>query len=127
MEVYDVNREATGADIAALLGKLGGKLAHLGLRGGVIDGEIVTAIAKSKLVKQLKTLDMSGGSFSDDAVKAFVASAKALAHLEAIDLTDARFPEKAVAKLEKALPNATVKAAKEQRPDFHLRYTATME
>jgi hypothetical protein len=128
MEVYDINAEASADDVAGLLSTLKApKLKYLGLRGGKLNDEIVNTIVKSKLVAQVKTLDLSGGALDDGAVKALVAAKKQLAHLASIDLSDVSLPDKAKDKLEKALPNATVKVAKEMRPDFHLRYFATME
>jgi predicted DNA-binding WGR domain protein len=133
MSDYGVEPDTGADDISGLLGASFPKLVHLGFPSSSFRAEVVTALAKSKLVKQAKTLDLSHCRFNDDAAKALVDAKKQLAHLESIDLSSCRFPDKQLKKVKSALPNATVtesragSEAKTEAPQFHFRYVATVE
>jgi uncharacterized protein (TIGR02996 family) len=63
------------------------QLEYLGLKNSRFADDIAGAIVGSKLVKQLKTLDLSLGVMTDDGARALAAGKSALAHLECLDLT----------------------------------------
>ncbi len=65
-----------------------GNLRHLGLMNAEIVEEIVPALAKAKVLKQLETLDLSMGTLSEAGAKAFVDHAGAFKHLKKINLAD---------------------------------------
>ncbi len=80
---------ATGgiADLAKLFSSPAPKkLTHLGLCNAEFADEICDAVAKSKLLRQLETLDLSKGVMSTTGVDALVKHAKAFAHLKLLDL-----------------------------------------
>jgi uncharacterized protein (TIGR02996 family) len=63
------------------------KLEYLGLKNSKFQNDIARAVVGSKLVKQLKTLDLSMGTMTDDGARALADGKASLAHLECLDLT----------------------------------------
>jgi uncharacterized protein (TIGR02996 family) len=60
---------------------------HLGLCNANYADEIAAALATSKILPQLETLDLSLGTFSDSGAQAMIDHAAAFKHLKSIDLT----------------------------------------
>jgi predicted DNA-binding WGR domain protein len=120
------NADAVGALLAASYSP---SLTHLGIRSAVFDDAMVAAIVKSPLIKRIKTLDLSGGTLSDEMVKSFVSAKKALGHLESIDVSRNKLTAAGAKKLVAALPNANIgKPGKDPSgPEFHFRFVATVE
>ncbi len=117
--------EVTADGLRALLdASFSPKLTHLSIGSPRWTAELFGALAQGKLIKSLKKLTIHGGSWSDDIIKPLVAAKKALSHLESLELHAQM--EAATEKKLKALTNATV-TKPEERENFHLRYTATME
>ena len=63
-------------------------LEYLGLENSEFADEIAKAIPGSKVIKTLKTLDLSKGTMTDVGAKALGAHKDALAHLECLDLSE---------------------------------------
>ena len=87
----DPNYGASGgvAEVAALLDGRGlGKLRHLGLRNCPFADELAGALASSRILSQLATLDLSMGNLSDRGVATMLADAPRFSHLQALDLDD---------------------------------------
>ncbi|HEU0030508.1 MAG TPA: WGR domain-containing protein [Kofleriaceae bacterium] len=87
----DPNYGASGKpkDIQPILDGTGlGKLQHLGLRNCPFADELVKVLVGSKILKQLKTLDLSMGNLSDRGVQTLVDAKPKLAHLSHLNLDD---------------------------------------
>jgi hypothetical protein len=90
--------------------------------------ELCSVIARSPIIKRIKTLDLSGGQLDDTGAAALIASKKALAHLASIDVSRNRLTPAGAKKLVAALPNAvTGTLGNHVAPDFYFRYVATVE
>ncbi|MBA2539407.1 MAG: TIGR02996 domain-containing protein [Deltaproteobacteria bacterium] len=77
------------ADITPLLaGKGIPKLTHLALANCEFANELAAAIVKSKIVKQLRTLDLSRSALDDDGARILADGKQALSHLETLDVSD---------------------------------------
>ncbi|HEY1811357.1 MAG TPA: WGR domain-containing protein [Kofleriaceae bacterium] len=63
------------------------KLEYLGLKNSMFANDIARAVVGSKLVKQVKTLDLSMGAMTDDGARALADGKASLQHLECLDLT----------------------------------------
>jgi uncharacterized protein (TIGR02996 family) len=76
------------AEVIPLLGRTDlPKLEYLGIKNSEFANDIAAAVAGSKLVKQLKVLDLSLGTMTDEGAHALAAGKSSLAHLECLDLT----------------------------------------
>jgi uncharacterized protein (TIGR02996 family) len=64
------------------------KVTHLGLKNASIQNEVVQELVGSKLLKQLKTLDLSMGCMNDDGARILFNFAEPFSHLERIDISD---------------------------------------
>ncbi len=90
-------------DVAPLLDAKLPKLKHLGLKNCQFGNELFALLPKSKLLKQLETLDLSMSHITTDVLERDVLPHKAaFAHLASIDLSDCRL-DKAGQKLAKQL------------------------
>jgi uncharacterized protein (TIGR02996 family) len=63
------------------------KLEYLGIKNSEFADDIAAAIGGAKILKGLKTLDLSLGTMTDEGAKALAAAKDSLAHLEVLDLT----------------------------------------
>ncbi len=130
LEIYDTQQAYTAADLLAFLhGSWPATLKHLGLASMVMPPEALADALAAPVVAQLKTLDLSGGMFSDNVVDALVRSAPHIRHLESIDLSGNRLSKAAIDRLKKELPNARPGKQREgaDGPAFLFRTVATME
>jgi predicted DNA-binding WGR domain protein len=118
---------ASNVDLAPLLGTAFPALTELSFESTYLNDGIVNAIVKSKLLKQVKSLDLSSSRFNDAGLQAFLGAKKQLAHLETIDLRKCGLDDKAQKKVKAALPNAKLDKGKDKGPAFFFRYLATME
>ena len=123
----DLSASSVADPLATALAAAFPALTELSFESTYLSEDIVGAIVKSKLCKQVKTLDLSHSRFNDDALKALIAAKKQLAHLESIDLRKCGLDDKAQKKIKAALPNAKLDKGKEKGPAFFFRYLATME
>jgi uncharacterized protein (TIGR02996 family) len=77
------------ADIQPILDAAGlGKLRHLALRNCSFADELATALAGSKILPQLASVDLSMGNLSDRGVQTMLADVSRFSHLEKLDLDD---------------------------------------
>ena len=75
------------ADVAPLLARNDlPALRYLGVKNAKFQNDIAAAIAGSRLVGQLHTLDLSLGTMTDDGARALVEARRALANLDTLDL-----------------------------------------
>ena len=118
---------ASDVNLATLLAAPFPALTDLSFESTYLSDGIVEAIVKSKLLKQVKTLDLSSSRFSEDGLKALLGAKKQLAHLETIDLRKCGLDDKEQKKVKAALPNAKLDKSKSKGPAFFFRYLATME
>ncbi len=63
-------------------------LRHLGVINSRFEGELIECLARSSLLRQLRTLDLSKGTIADSAWATLDANRDAFAHLERIDLSE---------------------------------------
>ncbi|MEJ7599974.1 MAG: WGR domain-containing protein [Kofleriaceae bacterium] len=83
-------------DLAPLLdGKAFPKLEHLGLTSCEFADELAAVLPTAKIVKQLQTLDLSGGTLTDTGVQALAPHKDAFTHLKRIDLSENFITKKA--------------------------------
>ena len=61
-------------------------LRYLGIKNAMFQNDIARAIAGSKLVKQLETLDLSMGAMTDEGAEALAAAKPALPNLQVLDV-----------------------------------------
>jgi uncharacterized protein (TIGR02996 family) len=61
-------------------------LEYLGLKNSQFANELAGALAGAKVVKRLKTLDLSLGTLTDDGARALADARSSLRHLEVLDL-----------------------------------------
>ena len=111
-------------DVEPLLAQRFAHLQHLAIGNAPFASAIVPYLAKSPLLRQLKFLDFSLGTFDDDGVASIVSNAGAFAHLERIDISDSYVSPDAVAELQKVGPYIVVGA---QRTDEDYRYCSISE
>jgi uncharacterized protein (TIGR02996 family) len=79
-------------------------LRHLGLKNCEFTDEICDGIARSRLLRQLATLDLSMGTMSDDGADALVQHAAAFKHLKSIDVSASFLTSDGIARLQKLGP-----------------------
>jgi uncharacterized protein (TIGR02996 family) len=87
----DPNYGASGSakDLAPIFAATGlPKLVHLGIMNCPFADEAVKTLTKSKVLKQLKTLDLRKGNLSDRGIDTMVAHKDAFSHLDYLDVDD---------------------------------------
>ena len=111
-----VNQLATGAEAAALAEEAKGlpKLRHLGLKNSEIADEIAKAVAGSKILKQLETLDLSMGTLSDAGAASLAAKASGFSHLARLDVSDNYLTKPGLAAVKKL--SKKVESGKQRKP-----------
>ncbi|HET9992540.1 MAG TPA: hypothetical protein VFQ65_28600, partial [Kofleriaceae bacterium] len=72
-------------------------LEYLGLKNSMFANDIAKALPGAKILKGLKTLDLSLGTMTDEGAEALVAAKASLAHLECLDLTRNFLTKKGIA------------------------------
>jgi hypothetical protein len=65
-----------------------GSLRHLGLVNTMLTNDLIARLARSAILSQLQSLDLSRGTMTRRGADALFAHARAFAHLESIDLGD---------------------------------------
>ncbi len=104
------------------------KLEYLGLKNSEFMNDIAKAIPTAKILKQLKTLDLSLGTMTDEGALALAAHPDAFKHLDVLDLTRNYLTKKgidAVKKLAKKVITADQETADEWdgEPHYYVRVT----
>jgi hypothetical protein len=109
------------------------KLKHLGLMNAEFSNEICQALPKSKILKQLETLDLSLGTMDDEGAQAIAESAKAFKHLRRIELDQNFISKKGEKLLKDAKLEVSIGRQEEpedwgdpEEPDLH-RYVSVGE
>lgn len=102
------------------------KLQILGLKNSEWEAELIEAVAKSKLLKQLEVVDFSMGVMSSSSTAALKKYAPAFKHLNELNLEDNYFSEDDQQALKKELPNAVFGTQKDDE-DPEYRYTTVGE
>lgn len=117
-------------DVVDLAGILEGAglpaLKTLGLKNSEWEGELIEAVAKSKLLPRLEVVDFSMGVMATEAAAALRQHAERFRHLKRLDLSDNYFSEVDQQALKQALPNAHFGEQKtDEDPEY--RYTSVGE
>ena len=92
------------------------KLTHLGLKNCEFQDDIAIALAKSKILAQLRSVDMSMGTLHEPGVEAILANAEAFSHLESLDLRENYISDELAERLSKAF-GAKVDWSDQDEPD----------
>lgn len=120
------------ADVVDLAGILEGAglpaLKTLGLKNSEWEGELISAVAKSKLLPRLEVVDFSMGVMAAESATALLLHAARYQHLKRLDLSDNYFSAAEQQALKQALPNAHLGEQKaEESDDPGYRYTSVGE
>lgn len=110
--------------LAALLDGRVAKPTHLGLVNCEFVQDLIVPLAKSSILRGLKTLDLSKGTLTDADVDVFLKHADAFAHLDHLDLTE-NLMESRGAEIHARLPHAAVDGQRDLDDDR--RYAALGE
>lgn len=105
-------------------------LQTLALRNSEWERELIEAVARSKILKQLKVVDFAMGVMCREATEALLEHAAAFKHLDTLVLDDNYFLEDQQAQLKAALPNidfGTQKDLDGDPDDEYSRYTTVGE
>jgi uncharacterized protein (TIGR02996 family) len=102
-----------------------GKVRHLGIANSSLADQVPELLAKSKLLAQLESLDLSRGTFGDVGARAIVDNAAAFKHLKKIDLTHNYVTEALAAELGKVGPEIILDET--ETPDDDYRYVQISE
>jgi uncharacterized protein (TIGR02996 family) len=129
LEVYygdpQYGADASAKDVAPLLARTDmPKLKHLGVKNAEFQDELVEYLAKSKLVKQVATLDISMGLLSDECMPAFEKHADAFAHL-ALDVSETYLSKDAQKRLKKIVKKLVADGMRDPNDDY--RYVCVGE
>lgn len=100
-------------------------LTYLGLKNSEFADEIASGLKGAKVLKTLKTLDLSLGTMTDAGAEALVAAKDSLAHLEVLDLTRNFLSAKGI-KAVKGLCKKVITSEQEDSDDDY-RYVAISE
>ena len=85
----DYGGDADLDDLRPILDGVGlPRLEHLGLMNCEITEELIEPLATSRILPQLRSLDLGMGTLGDDGAKMIYRFQKAFAHLEKLDLAD---------------------------------------
>ncbi|WP_163997169.1 WGR domain-containing protein [Pyxidicoccus caerfyrddinensis] len=84
------------------------ELKHLGLCNAEFTNELVEALPKAKVLKQLETLDLSRGTLTDKGAEVLLANAAAFKHLKRLDLTQNLLSAKVAKSLAKLCPDVAL-------------------
>jgi uncharacterized protein (TIGR02996 family) len=91
LEVYfgdpEYGCEATLDDALAILDRDLPNLRYLGLKNAMFQGDLIPHLASSRLVRQLKVLDMSCGVLIDEHVDVILQHRDAFQHLDILDVS----------------------------------------
>jgi len=101
------------------------KLKYLGVKDAEYQDQIVEAVAKSKLLKQLDVLDLSCGIMTDAAIETFLSHKKAFEHLKVLDVSTTYLTKEGAKKLKgiaKSVKTDDVRGGDQYDTDPEWRY-----
>lgn len=101
-------------------------LTTLGLKNSEFSNDLARALKGAKVLKTLKTLDLSLGTMTDEGAEALAAAKDSLSHLECLDLTRNYLTKDGI-KAVKALCKKVITAEQEESEDEDDRYVAIAE
>ncbi|MCX5745481.1 MAG: hypothetical protein NT062_23640 [Proteobacteria bacterium] len=130
LEVHEVNRSISAAELGGFIDALPATVKHLGIQSAMLDGELCAMLLAHPRLAALETLDLSGGTLDDATAELLLAPAAkaALGHLASLDLARNRLGAAMAKKLVAAFPNARVGDQREApHPELFVRYVAVME
>lgn len=105
----DYGAECTSAEANGILKSKGlPALKRLGLMNAEFANELPALVAASKLLPQLKELDLSLGTMTDEGAQVILDQAAKFAHLDVLNLDDNFISDDLAAQLKAALPNVSV-------------------
>ena len=93
------------------------RLEYLGIVNSEWERELIVALARSPLVKRIRTLDLTKGTMWREATQALLENAAAFRHLELLDLADNYFDDEMARAIKKAIPCANVDDQKQLDDD----------
>ncbi|HEU0030087.1 MAG TPA: TIGR02996 domain-containing protein [Kofleriaceae bacterium] len=102
-------------------------LHHLGLEDAVFADEICAALPGSKLLRQLRSLDLSQGIMTDAGAQILLDHADAFAHLDVLNLEHNYLSAGMVTKLRGLAKRVIVDDQKDDEGDVELRYVTVGE
>jgi uncharacterized protein (TIGR02996 family) len=118
--------DATAKDVLPLLDRTDlPKLKYLAVKNAMFQNELVPYLARSRLVKQLTTLDLSEGVLTDDSVDSFLSHADAFKHL-VLDVSETYLSKDALKKLKGVAKQIIAKDMRDD-DDPEYRYVGTGE
>jgi uncharacterized protein (TIGR02996 family) len=118
--------EVSFDDLAPLLaGTHLTKLTHLGLKNAAFADDIAQAIVGSQILPQLRSLDLSMGTLSDEGAAHLVAHKAKLAHLERLDVSQSYLSETMIDALQGLV--AEVESDDQREGDGDDRYVSVGE
>jgi hypothetical protein len=103
------------------------KLKHLGLCNSEYAHEILEALPGAKILKQLRTLDLSKGVLRDTDAQVFLDNRGAFAHLEGLNLAENHLSAEMSGKLASLCANVDVSEQRDVGDDDDNRYVAVGE
>jgi hypothetical protein len=103
------------------------RLAHLGITNNEFADKLIEPLATSKILPQLKSLDLGLSTMGDDGVATMVRYGRAFAHLEKISLDENYITKAGAKELAKAKLAADVKKQREDDGEPEDRYCAAGE
>ncbi len=93
------------------------RLAHLGIVNSELSDELIPALAASRVLPQLTSLDLSRGIFARAATDALIANAAQFRHLASIDLSRNLLYEAEIEEIRAVLDNVIVTDQRDDRED----------
>jgi uncharacterized protein (TIGR02996 family) len=93
------------------------ELRHLGIVNSELSDSLIPALADSRLLPQLHSLDLSRGVFARTAADALVEHAAAFRHLASIDLSDNVLEPDEIARIRAVLDNVIIGDQREREED----------
>lgn len=100
-------------------------LRRLGLRNAMFTDELPELLAKSTLLPQIATLDLSLGTLTDEGARAIARHRDAFAHLELLDVSQCYLTDIGAAALHGIAKTLIVGEQRDDDPEY--RYTAVSE
>jgi hypothetical protein len=101
------------------------RLKYLGLKNSEWEAELIRAVAKSPILRQLDGVDFSMGVMAEEATSALLECAAHFKHLKTLTLDDNFFTAQDQEALLAQLPRATFGTQKDEDPAY--RYTTVGE